>query len=167
MNSYHPVDHIILKMLAPIWGPGDGNFGHQNLHSAVSLSYPPWTDRRSNQSVLKEINPESSLNPHTHWKNWCWRWSSSISVTWREKPTYWKSPWCWERLRKEGEEGIRGWDGWTASLMQWTWTWANSGRRWGTGNPAVLQFQGSQRVGHNWMTEQHPAGGPDSAIPGV
>ena len=41
-----------------------------------------------------------------------------------------KSPWCWERLRAEGEEGIRGWDGWMASLMQWTWTWANSRRWW-------------------------------------
>ena len=154
MNSYHPVDHIILKMLAPIWGPGDGNFGHQNLHSAVSLSYPPWTDRRSNQSVLKEINPESSLNPHTHWKNWCWRWSSSISVTWREKPTYWKSPWCWERLRKEGEEGIRGWDGWTASLMQWTWSWADF--RWGTGKPGMLQSMRLKIVRHEWATEQQP-----------
>ena len=32
-----------------------------------------------------------------------------------------KSSWCWERLRAEGEEGIRGWDGWMSSLMQWTW----------------------------------------------
>ena len=43
-------------------------------------------------------------------------------------PTHWKSPWCWERLRAEGKEGIRGWDGWIASLMQWTWTLANFGR---------------------------------------
>ena len=42
-------------------------------------------------------------------------------------PTHWKSPWCWERLRAEGEDGIRGWDGWMASLMQWTWTWVNLG----------------------------------------
>ena len=50
-----------------------------------------------------------------------------------------KSPWCWERLRAEGEEGVRGWDGWMASLMQWTWTWANFRRWWGTGRPGVLQ----------------------------
>ena len=91
---------------------------------SVSLSYPPWTERRSNQSVLKEINPESSLNTHTHWKNWCWRWRSSILVSWCEKPTYWKSPWCWERLRAEGEEGIRGWDGCTVPPKQWIQTWA-------------------------------------------
>ena len=34
----------------------------------------------------------------------------------------WKRPWCWERLKAEGEEGDRGWDGWMASLIQWTWT---------------------------------------------
>ena len=68
--------------------------------------------------------------------------------------TYWKSPWCWERLRGEGEKGIRGWDDWTVSPMQWTWTWANSGRWWGTGRPGVLQSLGFQRVGHDWMTEQ-------------
>ena len=45
--------------------------------------------------------------------------------------TYWKSPWFWERLRAEREEVIREWDGWTASLMQWPWTWANFGRWWG------------------------------------
>ena len=54
----------------------------------------------------------------------------------------------------EGEEDVRGWDGWTASLMQWTWTWAHSGRWWGTERPSVLQSMGSQRVGHDWATKQ-------------
>ena len=101
----------------------------------------PWTARRSHQSVLREINPEY------HWKDWCWRWSSSILVTWCKQLTHWKSPWCWERLRAEGKEGVRGWDGWMASPMQWTWTWANFRRWWGTGRLGVLQFTGSQRVG--------------------
>ena len=43
----------------------------------------------------------------------------------------------------EGEEGVREWDGWMASPVQWTWTWANSGRWWGTGRPGVLQSMGS------------------------
>ena len=64
-------------------------------------------------------------------------------------------------LRAEGEEGDRGWDGWRASLMQWTWTWANSGRPWGTGRPDMLQSMGSQRVGHNWATEQQQHGWAD------
>ena len=33
--------------------------------------------------------------------------------------------WCWERLRVGGERGNRGWDGWMASLTQWTWVWVN------------------------------------------
>ena len=41
-----------------------------------------------------------------------------------------------------------------ASLIQWTWVWANSGRWWRTGKPGVLRSMGSQRVGHNWATEQ-------------
>ena len=43
--------------------------------------------------------------------------------------THWKSPWCWERLKAEGEEGTRRWDCWMASPMQWTWSWANFRRR--------------------------------------
>ena len=40
-----------------------------------------------------------------------------------------------------------------ASLTWWTWIWVNSGSWWWTGRPGVLQFMGSQRVGHNWATE--------------
>ena len=54
-----------------------------------------------------------------------WTWSSSPLCASDDSL---KSPWCWERSRAEGEEGIRGWDGWMESLMQWTWTWANSKR---------------------------------------
>ena len=53
--------------------------------------------------------------------------------------------WFWERLKAKGEEYGRGWDGWMASPIQWKWTWANSGRWWGTGRPGVLQSMGSQR----------------------
>ena len=69
-----------------------------------------------------------------------------------EELTHWKRPWCWERLGAGGE-GDRGWDGWMASPTQWTWVWVNSGSWWWTGRPGVLQFMGSQRVGHNWATE--------------
>ena len=44
----------------------------------------------------------------------------------------------------------RGWDGWMASLNRWTWVWVNSGSWWWTGRPGVLQFMGSQRIGHDW-----------------
>ena len=55
------------------------------------------------------------------------KWGSNILVTWCEQLTHWKRPWCWEKLKAEGEESVRGWDGWMTSLMQWTWTWATTG----------------------------------------
>ena len=106
-----------------------------------------WTARRSNQSILKEISSEYSLEglmlnlKLQYFGHWC------------EEPTHWKRPWCCERL-KAGAEGVdRGWDGWVASPTRWTWVWVNSGSWWWTGRPCVLQSLGSQRVGHDWATE--------------
>ena len=45
---------------------------------------------------------------------------SQYSNTLAKEPTHWKRPWCWERLKAKGEGGSRGWDGWMASLTQWT-----------------------------------------------
>ena len=61
--------------------------------------------------------------------------------------------WCWERLKAGGEGDDRGWDGWMASLIQWTWIWVTSGSWWRKGKPGMLQSMGSQRVGHDWATE--------------
>ena len=63
-------------------------------------------------------------------------------------------PWCWQRLKAE-EEGDRESDGWVASPIQWTWTWANSGRWWEIGKPDVFQSTGSWRAGRELATEQH------------
>ena len=52
-----------------------------------------------------------------------------------------------------GEGDNRGWDGWMASPTWWTWVWAGSGSWWWTGKPGVLQSMGSQKVGHDWVTE--------------
>ena len=82
----------------------------------------PWTARRSNQSILKEISPE-----YSHWNNWCWSWSSNTLATWCEELTHLKRPWCWERLRGRGQGADRGWDGDAMSPTQWTWVWVNSG----------------------------------------
>ena len=65
-----------------------------------------WIARRSNQSILKEINPG------------CWleglmlKLNSNTLATWWEELTHWKRPWCWEGLGAEGEGDDRGWDGW-------------------------------------------------------
>ena len=56
-------------------------------------------------------------------------------------------------LGERGEDGDRGWDGWTASPTQWTWVWTNSRRWWRTGKPGVLQSMGSQRVRRDLVTE--------------
>ena len=88
-----------------------------------------------------------------HWKDWCWSWNSNTLTTWCGELTHLKRPWCWERLRAGGEGDDRGLDGWMASLTQWTWVWVNSGNWWGTGKPGMLQFMGSQRVRHDWVTE--------------
>ena len=55
---------------------------------------------------------------------------------------------------RQEETGMTGWDCRMASLTQWTWVWANSGTQRRTGKPGVLQFMGSQRVGHDLATEQ-------------
>ena len=93
------------------------------------------------------------VNTNIHWKDWCWGWRSSNVATWCKQQTHWKRPWYWERLRAGGEGDDRGWDGWMASLTQWTWVWVNSGSWWWTGRPGVLRFMGSQRVGHDWVTD--------------
>ena len=58
-----------------------------------------------------------------------------------------------EVLRAGGERDDRGRDGWMASLTRWMWVWVNSRSWWWTGRPGMLRFMGSQRVGHNWVTE--------------
>ena len=87
------------------------------------------------------------------WKDWCWSWSSSTLATWCKELTHWKRCWCWERLKAGGEGDDRGWDGWMASPTQWTWVWVDSGSWWWAGRPGMLWFMGSQRVGHDWVTE--------------
>ena len=125
---------------------------HQRIH-AFELWYwrrllrVPWTARRSNQSILKEISPGYSL------EGLMLSLSSKTLATWLEELTHWKKPWCWERLKAGGEGDHRGWDGWTASPTQWTWAWVNSGSCWWTGRPGVLQSMGLRRVGHDRATE--------------
>ena len=107
----------------------------------------PWTARRSNQSILKEISSEYSLEAlmlklklqyfgHLRWRM-----------------THLKKPRCWEGLKVGGRGEDRGWDGLMASLTQWTWAWVNSRSWWWTGKPDVLQSMGLQRVRQDWVTE--------------
>ena len=63
-----------------------------------------------------------------------------------------KDPDTGKKLKAGREGDDRGWDGWMASLTQWTQVWAISGCWWWTGKPDMLQYMGSQRVRHNWVT---------------
>ena len=119
------------------------------------LSGVPWTARRSNQSILKEISPEKySLEGLilNLWKDWYWIWNCNPLATWWEELTHWKRPWCWIKL-KVGEGDDRQWDGWMASPTWWTWVWASSGSWWWIRKPGVLQSMRSQRVRHDSVTE--------------
>ena len=81
----------------------------------------PWTARRSNQSIQKEINPGISL------EGMMLKLKSSTLATSREELTHWRRLWCWEGLGAGGEGDDRGWDGWMASRTRWMWVWVNSG----------------------------------------
>ena len=63
----------------------------------------------------------------------------------------WKDPVLKDKAGRE--DGDRGWDGWMASLTQWTCVWASFRKWWWTGKPCVLQSMGYQRVKDNWVTE--------------
>ena len=108
----------------------------------------PWTLRRSNQSNLKEISPDYSLEGQML------KLKLQYLATLCEELTHWKRPSCWERL-KAGEGDDRGWNGWMALLTRWAWVWVSSVSWWWTGKLAVLQSTGLQRVGHDWVTESN------------
>ena len=82
----------------------------------------PWTTRISNQSILKKISPEYSLEGLMlklrlqYFGHLMQRVDSLV-----------KNPCCWERLKVGGKGDERGWDGWMAWPNQWTWVWVNSG----------------------------------------
>ena len=106
----------------------------------------PWTARRSNQSILKEINPEYSLE------------GLMLKLKLQYLGHFMRRTESLEKIlmlgKIEGGEGDdRGWDGLTASPIWWTWVWVSSGNLWWTGKPGMLQSMGSQRVGLNWVTE--------------
>ena len=107
----------------------------------------PWTARRSNQSILKEISPGTALE------------GMMLKLQLQDFGHLMRSVDSLEktlmlgRLGAGGEGDDRGWDGWMASLTWWTRLWVNSGSWWWTGRPGVLRFMGLQRVKHDWATE--------------
>ena len=107
----------------------------------------PWTHRRSNQSILKEISPGCTLEGlmlklKPQYFGHLMQWTDSLGKTL-----------MLGKIEGRRRRDDRGWDGWMASPTRWTWVWVTSGSWWWTGRPGVLQSMGSQRVGHDWATE--------------
>ena len=92
----------------------------------------PWTARRSNQCILKEISPRCSLEglmlklKLQYFGHLTWRADSFEKTL------------ILGKMRAGGEGDNREWDGWMASLTRWTWVWVNSGSWWWTGRPGML-----------------------------
>ena len=107
----------------------------------------PWTARRSNQSIIKEISPEYSLEGlmlklKLQYFGHLMQRTDPLEKTLMLGKI--------EGRRRRGWQRMRWLD---ISPTQWTWVWVSSGSQWWTGKPGVLQSMGSQRVGHNWVTE--------------
>ena len=106
----------------------------------------PWP-LRSNLSILREINPEYSLE------------GLMLKLKLQNFGHLMRRTDSLEKIlmlggiggrRKRGRQRMRWLDGITNS---WMWVWVNSGSwRW-TGRPGMLRFMGSQIVGHNWATD--------------
>ena len=124
-------------------GPSSKSFGF----SIAMYGYDSWTIRKAEpqknwcfQTVVLEKISESPLDskeikPVNPKGNQPWifigRTDAEAPILWPlwcEELIHWKRPWLWGRLRVGGESRDRGWDGWMASPIQWTWVWANSER---------------------------------------
>ena len=111
----------------------------------------PWTVRRSNQSILKEISAEHSLKGLMLTLKLQYFGHLMLRTDSFEKTLMLGNI----DAGREGDN--RGWDGWTASLTRWTWVWVSSRSWWWTGKSGVLQSMGlqSQTWLSNW-TELYP-----------
>ena len=106
-----------------------------------------------NCKIIQPVYPKGDRSVlGVHWKDWWWSWNSNTLATWLEELTHFKNLWCWERLRAGGKGDDRGWDGWMASLTQWTWVWVSSRSCDGQGSPACCGPWG-HKVRQDWATE--------------
>ena len=105
----------------------------------------PWTARRSNQSILKEISPEYSLEglvlklKLTYFGHLMWKTDSFEKIL------------VLGKIEGNEEGDDRGWDGWMASLTGWTWAWVSSGSWWRTEKPGMLQSMVLQS--QTWLSD--------------
>ena len=107
----------------------------------------PWTARRYNQSILKEISHEYSLEGLMLKLKLQYFGHLMRRTGWLEKTLMLGKI---EGGRKRGRQRLRWLDGITDSMdLSLSKLW----EMWRTGQPGVWQSMGSQRVGHYWETE--------------
>ena len=159
-RHYFPTnqDHLVKAMVFPVVTYGCESWTirkaeHQRIDTFElwcwrRLLRITWTPRRSNQSILKEISPEYSLEGlmlklklqyFGHFRR-----TNSMEKTLMLGKIESRSRMEWQRK-----------DGWMASPTQWTWVWACSGRQCRIGKTALLQCMGLQRAGYDFVTEWH------------
>ena len=112
-----------------------------------------WRARRSNQPILKEINPEYSLEGlmlNLQCFSHLLRTTDSLGKTLMLR-----------KIEDRRKEGGREHNGWMASPIHWTWTWANSGRWWGTEKPGMLQSMGHKELDTTWWLNNNKLSLPD------
>ena len=170
MNSHHPVDHIILTMVAPIWGPGNGNFGHQNLHSAFCFPILSSMDR-------EEIKP-ISLKGNQPWIKPEYSYSLAKLILKVKKiqsfgQLMWEANLLEKSLmlgkiegRRRGHQRMRWPDGITDAMDINLGKLREMVRDRESRCTAVQSIAKSQTRLGGWKTA-NPAGGPDSGISGV
>ena len=113
----------------------------KTLESALDCKEIKPVNPKGNQPCIFTGRTDAEAEVPTLWlpdmKSWLLRKDPDARKDWRQE-----------------EKGTIGWDGWMASLTQWTWIWTSSERWWWTGKPGVLQSMGLQRVWDDWVTEQ-------------
>ena len=107
----------------------------------------PWTARRSNQSILKEISPKCSL------EGLMLKLKRQYFGHLMRRTDSFEKLLMLQMIEAGGEGNDRRWDGWMASLTRWAWVWVNSRSWWWTGKPGVLQSMGVTKSWTNWATE--------------
>ena len=127
------------------WMPKNWCFWVMVLKKTLEI---PLERKEPNQSILKEINSEYSLEWLLLKIKLQYFGHLMLRADSLEKTL------MLGKTELGGEWNERGLDGWLASLTQWTWVWAISGIWWRTGKSGMLQSMGLQRVGHYWATEQ-------------
>ena len=149
--------HLVKAMVFPVVMYGCESWDYKESWAPKNWCFWTVVLQKTLESPLdcKEIQPV-----HPKWdQSWVFIGRTDAEA---ETPILWPSDaknWLIEEtlfcegLGAGGEWDNRGWDGWMASVIHWRWVWVNSESLWWTGRPGVLQSMGSERVGHDWVSE--------------